>query len=74
MYIIAALALSPRPAVQFARLSGAYPVIAVDLNEERRELALKLGADEIDTVLNISAIKNKDYRKALPIIVLLFML
>jgi 2-desacetyl-2-hydroxyethyl bacteriochlorophyllide A dehydrogenase len=32
-------------AVQFLRLSGANPVIAVDLNPERRELALKLGAD-----------------------------
>ena len=32
-------------AVQFCRLSGAYPVIAADLNPERRELALKLGAD-----------------------------
>lgn len=32
-------------AVQFARLSGAYPIIAADLNPERRELALKLGAD-----------------------------
>ncbi len=32
-------------AVQFCRLSGANPVIAVDLNEERRNLALKLGAD-----------------------------
>ncbi len=31
--------------VQFCRLSGANPVIAVDLNEERRALALKLGAD-----------------------------
>lgn len=31
--------------VQFARLNGANPVIAVDLNEERRALALKLGAD-----------------------------
>ncbi len=31
--------------VQFARLSGANPVIAVDKNEERRALALKLGAD-----------------------------
>ena len=31
--------------VQFLRLSGANPVIAVDLNEERRNLALKLGAD-----------------------------
>lgn len=32
-------------AVQFCRLSGAYPVIAADLNEERRKLALELGAD-----------------------------
>ena len=32
-------------AVQFCRLSGAYPVIAADLNPVRRELALKLGAD-----------------------------
>lgn len=32
-------------ALQFARLSGAYPLIAADLNEERRALALKLGAD-----------------------------
>ena len=32
-------------AVQFCRLSGANPVIAADLNPERRELALKLGAD-----------------------------
>lgn len=31
--------------VQFLRLSGANPVIAVDLNPKRRELALKLGAD-----------------------------
>ena len=31
--------------VQFLRLSGANPVIAVDLNEERRNLALNLGAD-----------------------------
>lgn len=30
---------------QFLRLSGANPVIAVDLNEERRKLALELGAD-----------------------------
>lgn len=32
-------------AVQFCRLNGAYPVIAADLTPERRELALKLGAD-----------------------------
>ena len=32
-------------ALQFCRLSGAYPVIAADLNPARRELALKLGAD-----------------------------
>jgi len=32
-------------ASQFCRLSGAYPVIAADLNPARRELALSLGAD-----------------------------
>ena len=32
-------------ALQFCRVSGAYPVIAADLSQERRELALKLGAD-----------------------------
>lgn len=32
-------------ALQFVRASGAYPVIAADLNPSRRELALKLGAD-----------------------------
>jgi 2-desacetyl-2-hydroxyethyl bacteriochlorophyllide A dehydrogenase len=32
-------------AVQFARLEGAYPLIVSDMNPERRELALRLGAD-----------------------------
>lgn len=32
-------------ATQFLRLSGANPIIAADLNTQRRELALKLGAD-----------------------------
>ena len=32
-------------AVQYARLSGAFPVIVSDFNADRRELALKLGAD-----------------------------
>lgn len=32
-------------ALQFCRVSGAYPVIAADLNPARRALALKLGAD-----------------------------
>ncbi|MBE6689375.1 MAG: zinc-binding alcohol dehydrogenase [Ruminococcaceae bacterium] len=31
--------------VQFAKLSGAMPIIALDMNQQRRELALKLGAD-----------------------------
>ena len=31
--------------IQFLRLSGAYPIIAADLNPARRELALSLGAD-----------------------------
>lgn len=32
-------------ATQFLRLSGAYPLIVADLNPQRRELALSLGAD-----------------------------
>lgn len=32
-------------ATQFCRLNGANPVIAVDLNAERRKIALELGAD-----------------------------
>ena len=49
-------------AVQFLRLSGAYPVIAADLNPARRELALKLGADyafdpsETDFVEQVKAV------------------
>jgi len=31
--------------IQYARLSGGFPVIATDFNPERRALALKLGAD-----------------------------
>ncbi|MFA6929066.1 MAG: zinc-binding alcohol dehydrogenase [Lentisphaeria bacterium] len=34
-------------AIQFARLSGAYPVLACDFSAERRALALKLGADYV---------------------------
>lgn len=32
-------------AVQYAAIGGAYPVIALDFSQERRSLALKLGAD-----------------------------
>ncbi len=32
-------------AMQFARASGAYPILVSDFNEERRRLALNLGAD-----------------------------
>lgn len=35
----------------------------IEMTQYQTELSLKLGADEIDTVLNISALKNKDYRK-----------
>ena len=34
-------------AVQLARIAGAYPVIAADLNAQRRQLALDLGADYV---------------------------
>jgi len=35
----------------------------IDVVRFQTERALKSGADEIDTVLNISALKNKDYKK-----------
>ena len=38
--------------MQFARLNGANPVIAADLNPARRELALRLGADLINLGLS----------------------
>ncbi|MBQ8836604.1 MAG: zinc-binding alcohol dehydrogenase [Clostridia bacterium] len=34
-------------AMEFARASGAYPVIVSDFNEKRRKLALELGADYV---------------------------
>ena len=43
--MVAGLGLLGTFAVQFARLSGAYPVIACDFSAERRQLALQLGAD-----------------------------
>ena len=36
----------------------------IGMIQKQTEESLVLGADEIDTVLNISAIKNKDYKKA----------
>lgn len=35
----------------------------IDIIQAQTQEALELGADEIDTVLNISALKNKDYKK-----------
>lgn len=43
--LVVGLGLLGMFAVQYARLNGATPVIAADLKPERRELALKLGAD-----------------------------
>lgn len=36
----------------------------IDMIQLQTERSLEMGADEIDTVLNISALKNKDYKKA----------
>ena len=47
-----------------ARASGAYPVIAVDINEERRKVALELGADfafdptEVDFVEKVKSVTD----------------
>ena len=35
----------------------------IKMTQYQTEMSLNLGADEIDTVLNISALKNKDYKK-----------
>lgn len=43
--MVAGLGLLGLFAVQFAKLSGAYPVLACDYSAERRALALQLGAD-----------------------------
>jgi 2-desacetyl-2-hydroxyethyl bacteriochlorophyllide A dehydrogenase len=43
--MVAGLGLLGQFAVQFAQLSGAYPVLACDYSPERRELAKRLGAD-----------------------------
>lgn len=45
--MVAGLGLLGLLAVQFAKLSGAYPVIACDFSEERRKIALALGADHV---------------------------
>ena len=43
--MVAGLGLLGLIAVQIAKLSGGYPVLACDFSEERRKLALELGAD-----------------------------
>lgn len=45
--LVVGLGLLGQFAVQYARISGAYPVIASDFSAERRELAKKLGADVV---------------------------
>ena len=43
--MVVGLGLLGQFAVEYARIGGAQPVIAVDFSAERRELALRLGAD-----------------------------
>lgn len=43
--IVFGLGILGQIAVQLCKIAGAYPVIAVDLNQERRDLALSMGAD-----------------------------
>ncbi|MBO5760134.1 MAG: zinc-binding alcohol dehydrogenase [Lentisphaeria bacterium] len=45
--MIAGLGILGQLAVQFARLRGAYPVLACDMDPARRALALKMGADMV---------------------------
>ena len=43
--MVVGLGLLGQLAVQYARIGGAQPVIAVDFSEQRRKLAMSLGAD-----------------------------
>lgn len=43
--IVFGLGILGQIAVQLCKIAGAYPVIAVDINKERRDLALSMGAD-----------------------------
>lgn len=43
--MVTGLGLLGQLAVKLARVNGAYPIIAADMSESRRELALKNGAD-----------------------------
>ena len=58
--------------VQFLRASGANPVIAVDFNEERRNLALQLGADyafdpaDEDFVEKVNEHMQKEHQLIMP--------
>jgi 2-desacetyl-2-hydroxyethyl bacteriochlorophyllide A dehydrogenase len=45
--VVVGLGLLGQLAVQFSRLSGAFPVVAVDLSDYRLELAAKSGADVV---------------------------
>lgn len=45
--MVVGLGLLGQFAVEYARIGGAYPVIALDFSPERRELAQKLGADHV---------------------------
>ena len=62
--MVAGLGILGLFAVQYAKLSGGCPVIACDFSPERRELALKLGADhaldprDSDFILNIKDLTN----------------
>lgn len=62
--MIAGLGILGQIALQAARLSGAAPIFACDFSPERRELALKLGADAVfdprdpDFIEKITAANN----------------
>ena len=62
--MVAGLGILGLFAIQYAKLSGGCPVIACDFSPERRELALKLGADyvldprEPDFIQNVKDLTN----------------
>lgn len=71
--LIMGLGILGQFAVKFARLMGAYPIIAVDPVEERRNMALSLGADfafdpfDKETISKIKEITNGGVNTAIEV-------
>ncbi len=71
--LVMGLGILGQLAVKFARIMGAYPIIAVDPIEERRKMAMENGADfvfnpfESDTIKKIKELTNGGVNTAIEV-------